>query len=49
VSYHDNAFLKRIDTTAGCTRHALPAGHWFMVDQAKLTVKLMAEFIDGEK
>jgi len=45
VMFHDQRFLDRIDATAGCSRYSLPAGHWFMVDEAQVTVKLVQEFL----
>ena len=46
--YHDQRFLDRIDSTAGCSRYSLPAGHWFMVDQPELTIKLVTAFLDNK-
>jgi hypothetical protein len=45
--YHDQAFLDRVDATAGCARYALPAGHWLMADQGEAVVKLIAAFLDS--
>eukprot|EP01032_Pedospumella_encystans_P027395 gene27395-30963_t len=43
--YHDQPFLDRIDVTPGCSRFSLPAGHWFMIDQAHATIKLVQDFL----
>ena len=43
--FHDQRFLDRIDRTPGCSRASLPCGHWFMVDEADATVKLINDFL----
>lgn len=43
--FHDQRFLDRVDATPGCSRYSLPAGHWFMIDQAQATIKLVQEFL----
>jgi hypothetical protein len=43
--FHDQRFINKIDATPGCARYALPSGHWFMVDEPDLTLRLMSEFL----
>ena len=44
--FHDQRFLDRIDATPGCKRFALQSGHWFMIDEAEATLKLVTDFLE---
>ena len=45
--FHDKRFSDRIKNTPHCQQFAIDSGHWFMIDQAELTLRYISQFLDS--